>query len=76
MINEERIPPGDHAGRYNSPLSDDIGILMPNDNTHSRDFVLLYRNSTLVRIYELHRGYDPYGILRYFFMAQMAGTLT
>ena len=59
VINEERRPPGGHARRYNSPLSDDIGILMPNDNTHNRDIVLHYRNSTLVRICELHRGYDP-----------------
>ena len=59
VINEERRPPGEHARRYNNPLSDDIGILMPNDNTHNRDIVLHYRNSTLVRISELHRGYDP-----------------
>ena len=44
VINEERRPPGEHARRYNSPLSDDIGILMPNDNTHNRDIVLHYRS--------------------------------
>ena len=32
---------------------------MPNDNTHNRDIALHYKNSTLVRISELHRGYDP-----------------
>jgi len=32
---------------------------MPNDNTHDRDIVLQYRNSTLACISELHRGYDP-----------------
>ena len=50
---EERRPPGEHARRYNSLLSDDIGILMPNDNTHNRDIVLHYRNSILVCISEL-----------------------
>jgi len=66
VINEERRPPGEHSRRYNSPLSDDIAILMPNDNTHN---VLHYSNNTLVHISELHRGYDllqyplifPYG---------------
>ena len=44
VINEERRPPGEHARRYDSPLSDDIGILMPNHNTHNRDIVLRYRS--------------------------------
>jgi len=26
VINEERRPPDEHSRRYNSPLSDDIGI--------------------------------------------------
>ena len=58
VINEERRPPGAHARRYNSPLSDEIGILMT-DNTHNRDIVLHYKSNTLVHISELHRGYDP-----------------
>jgi len=42
VINEKRRPPGTHARRYKSPLSDDIRILMPNYNTHNRDIVLHY----------------------------------
>ena len=62
VINEERRPAGEHARRYNSPLSNEIGILMPDNNTHNRDIVLHYKNNTLVHISELHQGYDP---LRY-----------
>ena len=32
---------------------------MPNDNVNNRDIVLHYRNGSLQRISELHRGYDP-----------------
>ena len=40
VINEERRPAGEHARRYNRPLSNEIGILMPDNNTHNRDIVL------------------------------------
>ena len=37
VINEERRPPsGAHARRYNSPVSDEIDILMPDNNTYNR----------------------------------------
>ena len=40
VINEERRPPGDHARRFNVPISDEIGILMPNELTHNQDIVV------------------------------------
>ena len=54
VINEERRPPGAHARRYNSPVSGEIGILMPDNNTFNRDIVLHSKNNTLVHISELH----------------------
>ena len=44
---------------YNSPVSDEIPVLMPNDNMSNRDVVLHYRDGGLRHISELHRSYDP-----------------
>ena len=59
VINENKRPVGEHARRYNGPMCDDVGVLMPNDNVNNRDIVLHYRDGSLQRISELHRGYDP-----------------
>ena len=59
VINEAKRPSGEHSRKYNRPLSDEVGVLMPNDATNSRDIVLHYRDGGLKRISELHRSYDP-----------------
>ena len=59
VINENKRPSGEHSRRYNSPVSDEIAVLMPNDNISNRDVVLHYRDGGLRRISELHRSYDP-----------------
>ena len=59
VINETKRPSGEHSRRYNRPLSDEIGVLMPNDATNNRDIVLHYRDGGFKHISELHRGYDP-----------------
>ena len=59
VINETKRPSGEHSRRYNRPLSDEIGVLMPNDATNNRDIVLHYRDGGLKHISELHRCYDP-----------------
>ena len=59
VINKNKRPVGEHARRYNSPMCDEVGVLMSNDNVNNRDIVLHYRDGSLQRISELHRGYDP-----------------
>ena len=44
VINETKRPSCEHSRRYNRPLSDEIGVLMPNDATNNRDIVLHYRD--------------------------------
>ena len=69
VIYEEKRPRTEHARRFNRPVSDEIGILMPNEPTNNRDIVLHYRNGHLDQVSELHRAYDalqypllfPYG---------------
>ena len=59
VINETKRPSGEHSKRYNRPLSDEVGVLMPNDATNNRDIVLHYRDGGLKRISELNQSYDP-----------------
>ena len=59
VINETKRPSGEHSRRYNRPLSDEIGVLMPNDVANNRDIVLHYKDGGLKHISELHRSYDP-----------------
>jgi len=56
VINEAKRPTGEHARRYNSPLFDEVGVLMPNENLNNRDIVLHYRDGDLHRISELYRA--------------------
>ena len=56
VINETKRPAGEHARRYNSPMCEDVGVLMPNENANNR---LHYIDGGLHHISELHRGYDP-----------------
>ena len=58
VINETKRPTGEHLKRYNSPMCDEVGVLMPNENANNRDIVLHYKDGGLCRISELHRGYD------------------
>jgi len=59
VINEAKKPKGEPPRRYNSPLSDEVGVLMPNENASNRDIVLHNRDGGSHHISELHRGYDP-----------------
>ena len=59
VINENKRPSGEHYRRYNSTVSDEIAVLMPNDNISNKDVVLHYRDGGLRHISELHRSYDP-----------------
>ena len=50
VINEAKRPVSEHSRTYNSPLSDEVGILMPNDNINNRDTMLLYKYGGLEHI--------------------------
>ena len=73
VINETKRPSGEHSRRYNRPLSDEIGVLMPNDVTNNRDIVLHYRDGGLKHISELHRAMTQCSTLYFFQTVLMAG---
>ena len=56
VINENKRPSGEHSRRSNSPVGDEIAVLMPNDNTTNRDIELHYRDGGLWHISEPHRS--------------------
>ena len=51
VINKNKRPSGEHSRSYNSLVSDEIAVLMPNDTTNNRNIVLHYRNSGLITAY-------------------------
>ncbi|XP_057335011.1 uncharacterized protein LOC130673819 [Microplitis mediator] len=58
VIRSDRIPAGDHKGRYNSPQSPEIAILISGEEFSHRDIVIHGRDNVIRRINELHYSYD------------------
>ena len=54
-------------------MSDELAVLMPNDNMSNRDVVLHYRDGDLGHISELHWSYDPLQYQLRFCMVLMGG---
>ncbi|XP_028967653.1 uncharacterized protein LOC114828293 [Galendromus occidentalis] len=50
--------PGEHAGRFNAPTSDEVAIVIVGEEFNSRDIVLRRRDGCLKRVSETHRSYD------------------
>ena len=69
VINETKRPSGEHS----RPLSDEVGVLMPNDATNNRDIVLHYRDGGLKHISELHGAMTQCSTLYFFQMVLMVG---
>lgn len=69
VIHADKVPLGQHSGRYNAPTTDDVAILMVGDPVASRDIIIRRRDEQINRISETHRWYDalqypiifPYG---------------
>ena len=58
VINADRRPASAHSGRYNAPSTNEVAVLMVNQECGSRDIVLRTRDNQLQRIAETHRSYD------------------
>ncbi|XP_071579754.1 uncharacterized protein [Temnothorax nylanderi] len=59
VIYAEKRPLGEHRGRYNAPTTNEVAVLMVDEDCGFRDIVLRSRDNTFQRISELHRSYDP-----------------
>ncbi|XP_028966748.1 uncharacterized protein LOC114828104, partial [Galendromus occidentalis] len=51
--------PGEHAGRFNAPTSDEVAIVIVGEEFNSRDIVLRRRDGCLKRVSETHALQHP-----------------
>ncbi|XP_028967934.1 uncharacterized protein LOC114828343 [Galendromus occidentalis] len=57
-IKADKVPVGEHRGRYNAPSIDEEAIVIVGENFDSRDIVLHRKSGVLKRLSETHRSYD------------------
>ena len=58
VINADRRPASAHSGRYNAPSTNEVAVLMVNQECGSRDIVQRTRDNQLQRIAKTRRSYD------------------
>lgn len=58
VINADKKPSNAHRGRYNTPTTNEVAILIVGQVFEKQDIVLHCRDNKLMRISELHRAYD------------------
>lgn len=58
VISADRRPASGHAGRYNAPATDEVAVVLVDQECDRRDVVLRTRDDRLQRISETHRAYD------------------
>ena len=59
VMPDDKRPANQQERRYNTPCGSEIGILMPNEPTATRDIIIHNKDGSLQHISELHRAYDP-----------------
>ena len=52
------MPAGEHAGRFNEPVTNEVAVVIVGNELDRQDIVLEKRNNQLQRISETHRSYD------------------
>ncbi|XP_018494588.1 uncharacterized protein LOC108864106 [Galendromus occidentalis] len=57
-IKADKVPVGEHRGRYNAPSIDEVAIVIVGEHFESRDIVLHRESGVLKRVSETHRSYD------------------
>ena len=59
VIHADKVPHGQHRGRYNSPLGADIGVILLNEEAGARDIIITNsHDNSLKRIKSTHPWYD------------------
>jgi len=58
IIKTDKVPSGEHAGRFNAPTVDEVAVIMVGDPVDNRAIKITRRNSTVSKISDLHRSYD------------------
>lgn len=58
VIHANKVPVGEHRGRYNAPSTSEVAVVIAGQQFDKRDIVLRSRDDNLQKISELHRSYD------------------
>lgn len=58
VIKADKVPSGEHAGRYNAPTINEVAVVMVGDAFERRDIRIQRRDDTLQTIQDSHRSYD------------------
>ncbi|KAF8771706.1 hypothetical protein HNY73_019086 [Argiope bruennichi] len=58
VIKADKVPLGEHAGRFNAPTVDEVAVIMVGDPVDKRAIKITRRDSTVSTISDLYRSYD------------------
>ena len=58
IIRADKTPVGEHARRFNEPVTNEVAVVIAGDVCDKRDIVLEQQNGELQRVSETHRSYD------------------
>ncbi|GFT86759.1 helitron_like_N domain-containing protein [Trichonephila clavipes] len=58
VIKADKVPLGEHAGRFNAPTVDEVAVIMVGDPVDKRSIKITRRDNTISTISDLHRLYD------------------
>ena len=58
VIKADKVPFGEHAGRYNTPTINEVAVVMVGDVYERRDIRIQRRDNTVQTIQDSHRCYD------------------
>lgn len=58
VIHADKVPAGEHRGRYNAPSTSEVAVIISDQQFDRRDIVIRSRDNNLQRISEIHRSYD------------------
>ncbi|GIY01859.1 helitron_like_N domain-containing protein [Caerostris darwini] len=58
VIRADKTPSGEHAGRFNAPIVEEVAIIMVGDPVDNRAIKITRRDNTVHVISDLHSSYD------------------
>lgn len=58
VIKADKVPLGEHAGRFNAPTVDEVAVIMVGDPVDKRSIKITRRDNNASTISDLHRSYD------------------
>ncbi|GFS98690.1 uncharacterized protein NPIL_536121 [Nephila pilipes] len=58
VIKPDKVPLGEHIGRFNAPTVDEVAVIMVGDPVDNRAIKITRQDSTVSTISDLHRSYE------------------